>query len=130
MANQKNLTPSNIRYLLAMKQLDKNGSGVRSVDIATCLGLSRPSVHNMMKTLIEMGFIRKTAYGVAFLTEEGEQTARRYGKYYLSVSEFLRDGFPGLKPVCPAVFALLAEIPETDLEKLCDSRQMSGEVTV
>ena len=59
MANQKTLTASNIRYLLTIQSLDREGKGARSVDIATEMGLSKPSVHNMMRTLIEIGLVRK-----------------------------------------------------------------------
>ena len=67
MANRKALTASNIRYLLTMIKLDQAGKGVRCVDIATNLGLSKPSVHNMMDTLVQMGFVNRNTYGVAFL---------------------------------------------------------------
>ena len=66
MANLKSLSPSHIRYLLAMQELDRQGKGVRSRDIAAVLGLSKPSVHNMMNTFIDFGLIRKDAYGAAF----------------------------------------------------------------
>ena len=53
MANLRNLSPSHIRYLLTMQELDRQGKGVRSSDIAAALGLSKPSVHNMMKTFMD-----------------------------------------------------------------------------
>ena len=54
MANSKLLTASNIRYLLAMKELEKSCQGLRCVDIAATLGLSKPSVHNMLDNFIEI----------------------------------------------------------------------------
>ena len=77
MANRIALTAANIRYLLALKTLEKEGAGTRSVDIASSLGLSKPSVHNMMNTFTEMGLVSKNAYGAAFLTELGKETAKR-----------------------------------------------------
>lgn len=50
MTNRRTLTASNIRYLLTMKELDRDGCGVRCVDLASALNLSKPSVHNMMDT--------------------------------------------------------------------------------
>lgn len=97
MASRKNLTASNIRYLLTMKELDKEGSGVRCVDIASTLKLSKPSVHNMLDTFVEMGFIRKAAYGIAIFTELGNETALRYDRYYRYVSAFSAGAFRSLR---------------------------------
>lgn len=119
MANQKTLTASNIRYLLTIQSLDREGKGARSVDIATEMGLSKPSVHNMMRTLIEMGLVRKDFYGAAYLTETGRRLAVCYDRYYHSVSGLLRNSFPELSDVQPAACYLLSEIPSEDLETLC-----------
>ena len=61
------LTASNIRYLLAMKELDHDGSGVRCSAIANALRLSKPSVHNMMNTFRRLGLVQKDAYRACFL---------------------------------------------------------------
>ena len=81
MTNRRTLTASNIRYLLTMKGLDRDGCGVRCVALASALNLSKPSVHNMMDTFSELGIISKTSYGVAHFTDSGNDTARRYGHY-------------------------------------------------
>lgn len=119
MANRIALTAANIRYLLALKTLEKEGAGTRSVDIASSLGLSKPSVHNMMNTFTEMGLISKNAYGAAFLTELGNETANRYVRYYDSVEGLLKCSFPGAGDVGSATYYLLAEMPEASLEALC-----------
>ncbi len=36
------LTAANIRYLLAIEDLDRNGKGVRCVDVAQALGITKP----------------------------------------------------------------------------------------
>ena len=109
MANRIALTAANIRYLLALKTLEKEGAGTRSVDIASSLGLSKPSVHNMMNTFTEMGLVSKNAYGAAFLTELGNETANRYVRYYDSVEGLLKGSFPGAGDVGSATCYLLAE---------------------
>ena len=119
MANRIALTAANIRYLLALKTLEKEGAGTRSVDIASSLGLSKPSVHNMMNTFTEMGLVSKNAYGAAFLTELGNETANRYVRYYDSVEGPLKGSFPGAGDVGSATCYLLAEMPEASLEALC-----------
>ena len=75
------LTAPQIRYLLAMKELDKDGAGVRSVQIASALGLSKPSIHTMLNTFREMGLIQKAEYGAACFTARGLDVVTRYSSY-------------------------------------------------
>lgn len=121
MANPKLLTASNIRYLLAMKELEKSSKGLRCVDIAAALGLSKPSVHNMLDTFIEMGIINKDFYGVASFTQYGNEIALKYSKYYKFVSNLLEQIFPDLNNIESATCALLAEIDENALAKYIDT---------
>ena len=51
-------------YLEAILVLSKKGGGVRSVDIATMLGVSKPSVSHAMKLLREDGYIAMDRYGM------------------------------------------------------------------
>ena len=50
-------------YLEAILVLSKQGGGVRSIDIATMLGVSKPSVSHAMKLLREDGYIAMDRYG-------------------------------------------------------------------
>ncbi len=120
MANGRTLTASNIRYLLTMRELDPDGQGVRCRDMAAALGLTSPSVHNMMDTFVEMGLIDKGASGVAFFTDEGADVARRYTRYYRAVTALLTASFPGAERVQAAACSLLAELPEDSLDALCE----------
>lgn len=54
-------------YLEAILVLSKKGGGVRSVDIATMLGVSKPSVSHAMKLLREDGYIAMDRYGTVTL---------------------------------------------------------------
>ncbi len=117
MANSKLLTASNIRYLLAMKELEKSCKGLRCVDIAATLGLSKPSVHNMLDNFIEMGIINKDFYGVAYFTEYGNEIALKYSDYYKCLSALLNQIFPDFRNIENATCALLAEIDENTLRK-------------
>lgn len=120
MANGRPLTASNIRYLLTMRELNTDGQGVRCRDMAAALGLTSPSVHNMMDTFVEMGLIDKGTSGVAFFTDEGADAARRYARYYRAVAQLLTASFPGAERVQAAACSLLAELPEECLEALCN----------
>ena len=48
MANQNALTAAHIRYLLVLLRLTAANGHTRCVDLAAALGLSPPSVHNMV----------------------------------------------------------------------------------
>ena len=148
----KNLSASNIRYLLTLRELeakaiskrelsrrensrregsrrenatgiisDKN-AGVRYIEISNALGISRASAYNMIDTFINAGLVGKNTHGTLFLTVEGNDVASRYGRYYTAVSEMLEPHFPGLGSMENAVCSLLAEIPESCLERLCAKR--------
>lgn len=125
MANQRALTASNIRYLLSMAKLNKGG-GVRCIDIASDLGLSNPSVHNMMDTFVKLGLVSRNEHGVAFFTDEGYTTAEKYSRYYASVSDILKNSFPDMDNVQMAACLLLSEIPQGSLEELCGKNKSAG----
>lgn len=66
MANQINLSSSQIRYLLAMKKLSDTNGEIRNIELASELGYSKPSVHTMIRTLSSMGLVEKEPYGAAY----------------------------------------------------------------
>ena len=57
-------------YLESILVLSKKGGGVRSIDIATRLGVSKPSVSHAMKLLREDGYIAMDRYGTVTLLAE------------------------------------------------------------
>lgn len=73
----------------------------------------------MMKTFMDFGLVRKDAYGAAFFTPQGAETARLCRRYYEAVARLLRQGFPQMREVQTAVCSLLSQIPEEELEALC-----------
>lgn len=91
MTNKELPTAAHIRYLLAIKKLNK-GNGVRSVDIAEELGFSKPSVHSMMKVLSDMNYIKKQENNLIFLTDAGHKMAEIYELCYETVSSKLKKG--------------------------------------
>ena len=63
-------------YLEAILRLSQKGGGVRSVDIATMLSVSKPSVSHAMKLLREDGYIAMDRYGTVTLLDKGAEIAR------------------------------------------------------
>lgn len=64
-------------YLEAILVLSKKGGGVRSVDIAAMLGVSKPSVSHAMKLLREDNYIAMDRYGTITLLDKGAEIAER-----------------------------------------------------
>ena len=64
-------------YLEAILVLSKQGGGVRSIDIATMLGVSKPSVSHAMKLLREDGYIAMDRYGTVTLLDLSGKNIRQ-----------------------------------------------------
>ncbi len=111
------LTAANIRYLLAIKRL-YNNEGVKGMDLADELGLSRASVHNMMDTFISMKIIRRGKQGEVFFTEYGETLADKYESYHERVRERILPDEKIQVDLDKAICAFLAEMPENMLDEL------------
>mgnify|MGYP001136243727 CR=1 FL=1 len=73
MVSQKStLSASNIKYLLAMRELNMEPRGVRSTDLARSIGVTKPSVYTMAKSLCSLGLVEKDRYGAIRFTQDGE----------------------------------------------------------
>ncbi len=108
MTNEIILTASQIRYLLTLKKLDQ-GDGIRSVDVAKELKLTKPSVHNMMNYFIEKKFIYKEPQKQVYLTKHGLKKALEFEAYHIALKERL---FPGRTPDHTADLAICAFLAE------------------
>ena len=64
-------------YMTVGSRLSQKGGGVRSVDIATMLSVSKPSVSHAMKLLREDGYIAMDRYGTVTLLDKGAEIANR-----------------------------------------------------
>jgi len=114
------LSASSIRYLITMQSLG-NESGMRCVDIAGALNVTKPSVHRMMETLSDKALVQKVKYGMVFLTEEGRELAVRYTAYYDIIFRFFCRKL-ALPPDDSrnAAFALLAGISDECVGSMCE----------
>lgn len=113
------LSAANIRYLIALNALDREG-GVRCVDIAQALGITKPSVHRMMEAMCGMDLIVKARYGTVSLTRQGRVLAGKYAAYYETIGGY----FAGRLSLPPeeageAALALLAAVPGERAEYIC-----------
>ncbi|MBE7022507.1 MAG: metal-dependent transcriptional regulator [Ruminococcaceae bacterium] len=76
-------------YLEAIHMLHKKNGHVRSIDIATELSVSKPSVSVAMKAFREEGYILVDEDGGITLTERGLKVARRVYERHQVIADFL-----------------------------------------
>ena len=84
------ITPSKEDYLKVMLELSK-GEDIRSIDIASALGISKASVSRMMGVLKDEGYVTKEKYGTVTLTEKGRNVAADIKRRYELLKSFLHD---------------------------------------
>lgn len=113
------LTAANIRYLLVIRELDPQQQGARSVDIAQRLGVSKPSVTTMTRSLVKLGLVEKERYSAVFLTGSGRRMAEAYAVCCALLLRHLARslGFPNAD-YRDAACLLLAETPAELLPEL------------
>lgn len=111
-------TFSQIRYIICLYQLSQNGYGVKSVELANALGFSKPSVHNMLRSLSELGMVKQEAFGLAFFTPRGRAIAEKYACCYRKLQEKMMEicgqGAASENAIC----VLLADMPGERIEAL------------
>lgn len=78
-------------YLEAILILSQKGGEVRSVDIATMLEVSKPSVSHAMKLLRENGYIAMDRYGTVTLLDKGAEIAARIYERHTVLAEMLEN---------------------------------------
>lgn len=120
MCEMQTLSAAGIRYLIVLNDLDGE-CGVRCIDIAEKLKLTKPSVHRMIEALSARGLVDKAKYGTVFMTEEGRRLAAQYAAYFNAVFHFLSQKLC-LQPqnAQNAAIALLAEIPDEQIDNVCE----------
>ena len=100
----------------------KGGYGVKNVELANALGFSKPSVHNMLKSLAGLGIVKQEIFGLAFFTDEGRVLAQKYAVCYAKLekemTEICGNGAASENAVC----GLLADMPYDRLNDLYNSK--------
>ena len=83
-------TAANIKYLLVLHEMDCcTERGIRCVDIAKRLNITKPSVHTMINNLRDLGLVAKEHYGSVYMTDAGRHAAKRYLEHYSSLKHSL-----------------------------------------
>ncbi|MEG1393099.1 MAG: metal-dependent transcriptional regulator [Christensenellaceae bacterium] len=90
MGNQE-ISASSQDYLEIIYTLYKSGIEVRSVDIATAMGVSRASISKAMGVLKNAGMVMQEKYGRIMLTTEGMAAAKKVIRTHETLKSFLVD---------------------------------------
>ena len=107
------MTGSNIRYLLTLLELQGKEGGVRCVDLANRLQVTKPSVHTMVGALCDMGLAEKKRYGSVYLTQEGRSLAEQYAQCFAPLHKVMSEILDMEEPVTSnVVCTVLAQIPD------------------
>ena len=122
MDNNVRFTFSQVKYIVWLYRLAQGGQGVKNVELAGALGFSKPSVHNMLKSLAELGVVRQEVFGLAFFTDEGRALAHKYALCYAllekKMSEICGNGTASENAIC----GLLADMPTSKIDELYNRR--------
>lgn len=113
-----------------MYRLSRGGCGVKNVELAEALDFSKPSVHNMLKSLVELGVARQETFGLAHFTEEGKSLAQKYAACFDLIEGKMTDlcgaGITGESAIC----GILADIPLSKLDELYEAQKNPDAKTV
>nr|WP_262373083.1 metal-dependent transcriptional regulator [Treponema phagedenis] len=85
------ITASKEDYLETIYDLSLVDEHVRSIDIATVLGVSRASVNKTLGILKESGFIKHEPYGTVLLTKKGQTIAKNVRLRHNALHMFLEE---------------------------------------
>lgn len=89
MVPNEKMTPSKEDYLKTILELSGDEEGIRSIDIADALNVSKASVSNMTEILKSEGYVDKKKYGTVTLTENGRKVAAKIKRRYELLERYL-----------------------------------------
>ena len=105
-------------YLEAILRLSRQGEGVRSIDVATMLGVSKPSVSHAMKLLREDGYIAMDRYGTITLLDKGAEIANNIYERHRVLSQMLESIGVSKETALAAACKMEHDISQETFEKI------------
>jgi len=110
-------TFSQIKYLIWLYRLSQDGCGVKNIELANALDVSKPSVHYMLKSLSDLGLVRQEPFKLAHLTKEGRSLAQKYVFCFDVLERKISEIFGNENVSETAICGLLADM---SLDKIND----------
>lgn len=104
-----------------MQDKNEEDEGVRSVDVAEQLDVSKASVNKALSTLKEAKMVEQVRYGRVRLTEEGKRYGAHVWRSHRALRAFLKNVL-GVKPEVADREACLMEhyLSDDTMNRLCD----------
>ncbi len=101
--------------------------GIRSVDVAEQMGVSKASVSKALSTLKDAGMVEQMRYGRVTLTERGRAYARRVWRSHRILRTFLQNEL-GVDPETADEEACLLEhyLSEDTMNRWCSYLERQG----
>ena len=84
------MTAAQIQYMICMRRMHLVGE-IRSSRLAETLGVTKSSVHNMVRQLTEMGLVTCRRYGAIEFTENGIRIVRSYYEQFERICHHLEQ---------------------------------------
>ena len=91
MSKEKSVEKTIEDYLEAMLMIKEKQGYIRSIDVAYCLGVTKPSVTYTTKRLKERGYITMDENNYIILTEEGMAIASHTYEKHKMLTKFFID---------------------------------------
>ena len=123
MNNCLKFTSSQIRYIICLLRLSGGGIGVKNVELANALEHSKPSVHNMLKSLAEMGIVSQKSFGLAHFTDDGREIARKYRLGFELLQNKMNELIGDDSATEIAICGILADMPYEKIEELYEANK-------
>lgn len=121
----KHLTAAQQKYLLALYRLQI--TGVRQVDVANELGVSKASTHKIIHDLMEEGYIMRRNRCEIYLSEQGQKLAEQLDDLYTTVTQYLLnnlelEGEQAQKEALDLALCMSPDFIDAFLRKIEDAR--------
>jgi len=91
---------------------------VKNVEIAAALDHSKPSVHNMLKYLAEIGVVARESFGLAHFTDEGRILANKYAVCFGMLQNKMNELCGADATTEIAICGILADMPPEKIDEL------------
>lgn len=110
--------------MIWLYRLSKEGLGVKNVELATALDFSKPSVHNMLKSLTELGVVTQESFGLAHLTRDGSVMSGKYERCFVLLQEKMKEICGENGATENAICTILADMAPEKLDELCKLQKL------
>jgi len=110
-----------------MVEQDAFETGIRSVDVAEQLEVSKASVNKAIATLKERGMVEQTRYGRVTLTPEGREYGKDVWHRHRTLRLFLTEGLGGDEKVADEEACLMEHALSADtMRRWCEYLDRQG----